>query len=412
MNSHDIANSSAFDSTGILFDQHHFVTDLTTLDDIWTYTWNDRNEMTGFREKNSSGTVIASGTYTYDSLDRRIGVDETSGGTTTQTWIVYNGNSNSPYAEFNGSGTHLERYLAGPTYVPGVTGMIARTNASGVTDWYLTGKLGSVRDIVNTSGTVTDHIAYGAFGSIRAETNPSSGSQFKFDGMQYDTITGLCNDWHRLFSSSDGRFISIDPTSFNSSIQNLYEYASNNSLNIIDQSGFQDIIPNFPPIPSKSSPTTGPPAVFDPSPTPAFFPPPNNSHHGDGGKQNEGNPRPAPTPGHPDNGGTPLDNRNDPPITPGNGPDTQPAPGPPPESLQPRLSQELLLPGRMTSGLTLPEFTIIQDSGMFIIQMDLLGLPIREQMVEKMRDFITPHLIHSISITDIFIITPRDSAVV
>jgi hypothetical protein len=101
-------------------------------------------------------------------------VDETSGETTTQTWVVYNGNSNTPYAEFNGSGTLLERYLAGPSYVPGVTGMIARTNASVVTDWYLTGKLGSVRDIVNMSGTVIDHISYGAFGSIRAENNARS----------------------------------------------------------------------------------------------------------------------------------------------------------------------------------------------------------------------------------------------
>jgi RHS repeat-associated protein len=182
--------------------------------------------------------VIASGTYTYDSLDRRIGVDETSGGTTTKTWIVYNGNSNTPYAEFNGSGTLLERYLAGPSYVPGVTGMVARTNASGVTDWYLTGKLGSVRDIVNTSGTVIDHISYGAFGSIRAETNPSSGSQFKFDGMQYDTITGLYNDWHRGYNPNNGRFISQDPTGFKSNISNLYIYASNNITNNADYNGY------------------------------------------------------------------------------------------------------------------------------------------------------------------------------
>jgi hypothetical protein len=172
MNAHNTMHSGAFGFSGLLLAQNHHTDDFSTLYDVRTYTWNYRNEMTGFSEKNSSGTVIASGTYTYDSLDRRIGVDETSGGTTTQNWIVYNGNSNTPYAQFNGSGTLLERYLAGPSYVPGVIGMIARTNASGVTDWYLTGKLGSVRDIVNTSGTVIDHISYGAFGSIRAETNP------------------------------------------------------------------------------------------------------------------------------------------------------------------------------------------------------------------------------------------------
>ena len=238
MNADDITNSGAFGLSGLLLAHNHRSDAFSSWFDIRTYAWNYRNEMTGFSEKNSSGTVIASGTYTYDSLDRRIGVNETSGGTTTQTWIVYNGNSNTPYAEFNGSGTLLERYLAGPSYVPGVTGMVARTSASGVTDWYLTGKLGSIRDIVNTSGTVIDHISYGAFGSIRAETNPSSGSQFKFDGMQYDTITGLYNDWHREYSSSTGRFITIDPTGFLSNSLNLYIFGDNTPSYFTDSNGF------------------------------------------------------------------------------------------------------------------------------------------------------------------------------
>ena len=237
MNAHDMTNSGAFELSGLLLAYDHRLDAFSSLYDVWTYTWNYRNEMTGFSEKNASGTVIASGTYTYDSLDRRIGVDETSGGVTTQTWIVYNGKSNTPYAQFNGSGTLLERYLAGPSYVPGVTGMVARTSAAGVTDWYLTGKLGSVRDIVNTSGTVIDHISYGAFGSIRAETNPSSGSQFKFDGMQYDTITGLNNDWHRNFDSTSGRFVSQDPTGFQANDTNLLRFVNNSSTSMIDTNG-------------------------------------------------------------------------------------------------------------------------------------------------------------------------------
>ncbi len=247
MNAHHMMNSGSFGLSGLLLAQNHRSNVFSTLYDVWTCTWNYRNEMTGFSEKNSSGTVIASGTYTYDSLDRRIGVDETSGGTTTQTWIVYNGNSNTPYAQFNGSGTLLERYLAGPSYVLGVTGMVARTNASGVTDWYLTGKLGSVRDIVDTSGTVIDHISYGAFGSIRAETNPSAGSQFKFDGIQYDTITGLYNDWHRNYDSTIGQFITFDPTQFRSGEFDLYKFSLNSPVNFIDLNGYNIQISHYTP---------------------------------------------------------------------------------------------------------------------------------------------------------------------
>jgi RHS repeat-associated protein len=237
MNAHNMMNPGAFGLSGLLLRQNYRTDDFYTSYDVWTDMWNDRNGMTGFSEKNALGTVIASGTHTYDSLDRRIGVDETSGGTTTQTSIVYNGNSNTPYAEFNGSGTLLERYLAGPSYVPGVTGMIARTNASGVTDWYLTGKLGSAPDIVDTSGTVIDDISYGAFGSIRAETNPSSGSQFKFEGMAYDQFLNIYYDNARLHSSLDGRFLSQDTLSFTAEDSNLFRYVNNSSLNMIDISG-------------------------------------------------------------------------------------------------------------------------------------------------------------------------------
>ncbi len=240
MNAHHMMNSGSFGLSGLLLAQNHRSNVFSTLYDVWTCTWNYRNEMTGFSEKNSSGTVIASGTYTYDSLDRRIGVDETSGGTTTQTWIVYNGNSNTPYAQFNGSGTLLERYLAGPSYVPGVTAMIARTNASGVTDWYLMGNLGSVRDIVDTSGTVIDHISYGAFGSIRAETNPSSGCRFKFDGMRYDTITGLHNDWHREISDQSGRFLTLDPSQYHKYSFNFYVFSNDRPLTFIDTTGLKE----------------------------------------------------------------------------------------------------------------------------------------------------------------------------
>ena len=51
-------------------------------------------------------------TYTYDALNRRIGFKDNG----TQTWTVYDGTSPfaNPYADFNGSGTLLTRYVVGP----------------------------------------------------------------------------------------------------------------------------------------------------------------------------------------------------------------------------------------------------------------------------------------------------------
>ena len=63
-----------------------------------TYTYDYRNRLT---EVTVGGTIVA--TYTYDALDRRIGIKDSG----TQTWTVYDGTSAdaNPYADFNGSGS-------------------------------------------------------------------------------------------------------------------------------------------------------------------------------------------------------------------------------------------------------------------------------------------------------------------
>jgi YD repeat-containing protein len=128
-----------YDNAGNLTSETNTSTHVTT-----TFTYDYRNRLT---EVTQGGTVIA--TYTYDALNRRIGIDDNG----TQTWTVYDGTN--PYADFSGSGTLEERYQYGPGVVNGavVDQLLARTSASGTTAWCLPDKLGSVRDIVSSSGT-------------------------------------------------------------------------------------------------------------------------------------------------------------------------------------------------------------------------------------------------------------------
>ena len=93
-----------------------------------------------------------------------------------------------------------ERYLFGPGVVNGavMTSILARTSSGGTTAWYLTDNLGSVRDIVSTSGSELDHIVYDSFGNIVTETDVSNGDRFKFAGMQYDATSGQYFDNLRL----------------------------------------------------------------------------------------------------------------------------------------------------------------------------------------------------------------------
>jgi RHS repeat-associated protein len=206
----------------------------TSTGDVWTYTWDYRNRLTGVVEENSSHTVIMQGTYTYDPMNRRIGVDETVSAVETKTYTVYDGTN--PYADFNGSGTLLERYVYGPSGQ-----ILSRTSASGTTAWYLTDHLGSVRDVVATSGTVLDHIAYDAYGNVTSETSPSNGDRFKFDGMAWDAAIGLYYDNARYYDPASGRFISFDSYGFAAGSANLSEFVGNNVTGAIDPSGHSGI---------------------------------------------------------------------------------------------------------------------------------------------------------------------------
>ncbi len=193
-----------------------------------TYTYDYRNRLT---EVEVGGTIVA--TYTYDALNNRIGIDDNG----TQTWTVYDGTN--PYADFNGSGALEERYQSGPGMVDGavVDELLARTSASGTTAWYLTDKLDSVRDIVNSSGTDLDHIVYDSFGNIVRSPTPSEGDRFKFAGMEYDGVIGQYYDQARWYDPGTGRFDSEDPTGFSAGDANLFRYVGNDSTDLVDPTG-------------------------------------------------------------------------------------------------------------------------------------------------------------------------------
>jgi len=133
------------------------------------------------------------------------------------------------------------RYLFGPGVVTGAVMpvILARTSSGGTTAWYLTDNLGSVRDIVNTSGTVIDHIVYDSFGNIVTETNATNGDRFKFAGMEWDTAIGQYYDRARWYGAAGGRFLSQDPKGFAAGDADLYRYVLNAPTLATDPTGME-----------------------------------------------------------------------------------------------------------------------------------------------------------------------------
>ena len=189
---------------------------------VTSYTYDYHNRLTGVTVGGS-----ATATYVYDALGRRIGFKDNG----TQTWVVWDGQN--PYADFDGSGTLKDRYLYGPA----IDALLARTDSGGTTAWYLTDRLGTVRDISSTAGAVIDHLSYDSFGGVLSESNSGNGDRFKFTGREYDATVVLYYYRARSYTSTAGRFITQDPLGFRAGDQNLYRYTGNNGVGLIDPSG-------------------------------------------------------------------------------------------------------------------------------------------------------------------------------
>ncbi len=203
----------------------------TLTNDTWTYSYDFRNRMTGAVETNSSHTVLAQVTYTYDALDNRIGMDENG----TQTWTLYDGATS--IMDFNGSGSLTMRYLNGPAGDLVDTALV-RQSSGGTISWYLPDRLGTIRDLVNNAGAIIDHVDYSAFGTALDESSPSNGDRMMgFAGMERDTVTGLNLAVHRVENPTMGRWMSRDPLGFNAWDADLYRYVGNEPTGALDPSG-------------------------------------------------------------------------------------------------------------------------------------------------------------------------------
>ncbi|MCI0404177.1 MAG: hypothetical protein L0212_11765, partial [Acidobacteria bacterium] len=119
-------------------------------------------------EKNNAGVIKKQVDYKYDVFGRRIeksaDMDGAGAGAAVVTRWAYDGDD--IVLAFNGAGAVTHRYLHGPA----VDQILADEQVGGAgVLWALADNLGSVRDIVNNSGTIQNHIKVSAHeGHLRA----------------------------------------------------------------------------------------------------------------------------------------------------------------------------------------------------------------------------------------------------
>jgi RHS repeat-associated protein len=214
--------------------------------ETWYFGYDNRNDLTSIRETSDGTTNTLTVTYTYDALGERVKEqDWVTGGSTTETRFAFDGRN--IWADLDSSNAVLVRRL----FEDGVDQVLARTVGSGATagvSLYLTDNQGSVRDLLNSSAQVQDHLDYTGFG-VLTESNPSVGDGYACTGLKEQKGAGILLAWHRPELLAAGRWMAQDPILFQAGDPNLYRYVDNSATNGTDRSGLA-----APPVPASSAP--------------------------------------------------------------------------------------------------------------------------------------------------------------
>ena len=151
--------------------------------ETWTFGYDNLNHLIWTKDAaTDGGSATTLATYVYDVFGHRIEKDvwTSSPGTTTVSRFAWDGDQ--IWADLNSSNTLVTRYLLGDN----IDQLIARIAAGGTAAWYLTDRLGSVRDITDNTGAVIDHLNYDGFGNVTSETEPWNGDRFKWTGREFE----------------------------------------------------------------------------------------------------------------------------------------------------------------------------------------------------------------------------------
>ena len=197
---------------------------------VRTYVWDHRNRLESVSETGRG--VIAR--FAYDPLDRRVQKwEDRDGSGSAFTPEVHNfvwDQWGRIVLDRTSAGTVQHRYLHGPL----VDQVLADENAAGTVHWPLADHQGTVRDVVDSSAALVEHLTYDAFGNLLGGADPLVA--FTYTGQEYDAATGLYYYDARYYDAAVGRFTSEDPLGPDVD-SNLYRYVRNNPVLYVDPTG-------------------------------------------------------------------------------------------------------------------------------------------------------------------------------
>jgi RHS repeat-associated protein len=200
---------------------------------VTEYVWDYRNRLAGVLFKDAGGSVTKTIDYIYDGNNQRIG--KRIDGAVVERYVI---DRNQIALVFDGAGNQTHRYLYGTA----VDQVLADETATSMV-WALADNQGTVKDLIDNSGVVVNHVTYDSFGKIIAQSNAGVEFRYGYTGREQDSETGLDYYRARYYDAGNGRFISEDPIGFGAGDGNLTRYVGNSPTNFNDPSGEIAFIP-------------------------------------------------------------------------------------------------------------------------------------------------------------------------
>jgi RHS repeat-associated protein len=117
-------------------------------------------------------------------------------------------------------------------------------NATWTKSFYLYDGHGSVRNLTDATGNITDAYTYDAFGNLITSSG-STANNYLFAGEQFDPVLSLYYNRARYLSTNTGRFWNLDSYEGQArapSSLHKYLYASNDPIDRVDPTGNQDLV--------------------------------------------------------------------------------------------------------------------------------------------------------------------------
>jgi RHS repeat-associated protein len=163
--------------------------------------------------------------FSYDAFGHRVGIVEKDNGTTT---------SNKKYL-WVGEKIAEERDSTGATTNKRFFGGGFKEGSS--TYFYTEDHLGSIREVVDTTGAVRARYDYDPYGR-RTKVSGDVEADFGYTGHFEHVASGLKLALYRAYDPSTGRWISRDPLGTAGGL-NLYGYVGGDPINNVDPLGLQ-----------------------------------------------------------------------------------------------------------------------------------------------------------------------------